>query len=148
MERRDFLSTMGMTLAIACAGGIAACSKGGDSPEPDPNPNPNPNPNPGTRLTVNLNSQVQNVGDYLISGGVVLIRIAAGNVPASFSAVTSTCTHQGCTLSGYSGGKIECGSSCGHGSRFNADGSVSNGPATTALAKYTVEISGTTLTVK
>lgn len=147
MERRDFLSNMGMTLVIACAGGIAACSKGGDTPDPDPNPNPNPNPG-NNRLTVNLNSQIQNVGDFIISGGVVLIRLAAGNVPASFSAVTSTCTHQGCTLSGYTGGKIECASACGHGSRFNADGTVSNGPATASLTKYTVEISGTTLNVK
>ncbi|QEH42626.1 ubiquinol-cytochrome c reductase iron-sulfur subunit [Chitinophaga sp. XS-30] len=151
MERRDFLSNMGITLVIACAGGIAACSKGGDTPEPAPNPNPNPNPNPGgARLTVNLNSQIPNIGDYIISSGVVLIRLAAGNVPASFSALTSTCTHEGCTLSNYASAtqKIECGSSCGHGSRFNTDGTVSNGPATGALTKYTVEISGTTLTVK
>lgn len=145
MERRNFLSNMGITLAIACTAGLAACSKGGDTPEPDPGPGGG---NGGNKLTVDLKNQLKNVGDYLISGGVVLIRLAADNVPASFSAVTSTCTHMGCTLSGYSGGKIECGSSCGHGSKFNADGSVSNGPATSALTKYTVTISEDTLTVK
>lgn len=151
MERRDFLSNVGITLAIAATAGLAACGKGGDdAPAPNP-PGGGGNPGGGTaRLTVNLTSQVQNIGDYIISGGVVLIRTATGNVPASFSAVTSTCTHQGCTLSGYDKAtqKIECLSACGHGSRYNTDGSVSNGPTTTALAKYTVEVNGTTLTVK
>lgn len=146
MERRDFLSNMGITLAIACTAGLAAC--GGKGDDPAPNPNPNPNPGGGDRLTVNLATQLPNINDYIISGGVVLIRLAAGNVPASFSAVTSTCTHQGCTLSGFNGGKIECLSACGHGSKYNPDGTVSNGPTTTALTKYTVTISGTTLTVK
>ena len=136
---------MGITLAIACTGGLAACGGKGD----DPAPNPNPNPGGGNaKLTVNLDTQLLTVGSALISGGVVLIRIAATNVPASFSALTSTCTHMGCTLSGVAGDKIECGSSCGHGSKFNFDGSVSNGPTTAALTKYTVEISGKTLTVK
>lgn len=149
MERRDFLSNVGITLAIAATAGLAACGKGGDD-TPAPNPPGGGNPGGTARLTVNLTTQVQNIGDYIISGGVVLIRTATGNVPASFSAVTSTCTHQGCTLSGYDKAtqKIECLSACGHGSRYNTDGSVSNGPTTTALTKYTVEVNGTTLTVK
>lgn len=145
MERRDFLSNMGITLAVACTAGLAACGGKGNDPAPTP---PGGGGGGGDKLTVNLATQLLNVDDFLISGGVVLIRLAAGNVPASFSAVTSTCTHQGCTLSGYSAKKIECLSACGHGSKYNPDGSVSNGPATAALAKYTVTISGTTLTVK
>ncbi|WP_346320688.1 Rieske 2Fe-2S domain-containing protein [Chitinophaga sp. YIM B06452] len=148
MERRDFLSNMGITLAIVCTGGLAACGGKGDDPQPDPPPGNPPGGGSNARLTVNLSNQLTTVGSSIISGGVVLIRLAASNVPASFSAVTSTCTHQGCTLSGVNGGIIECGSSCGHGSKFNSDGTVNTGPATTALAKYTVEISGNTLTVK
>lgn len=147
MERRDFLSNMGITLAIACTAGLAACGGKGDDPAPIP-PGGGGGGGGADKLTVNLATQIPNVNDYIISGGVVLIRLAAGNVPASFSAVTSTCTHMGCTLSGFNGGKIECLSACGHGSKYNPDGSVSNGPTTTALAKYTVTISGTTLTVK
>ncbi len=147
MERRDFLSNMGITLAIVCTGGLAACGGKGDDPQPDPPPG-NPPGGGNAKLTVNLGSQLTTVGSSIISGGVVLIRLAASNVPASFSAVTSTCTHQGCTLSGVNGGLIECASACGHGSKFNSDGTVNTGPATAALAKYTVEISGNTLTVK
>lgn len=148
MERRNFLSNMGITLAIACTGGLAACGGKGDDPAPNPNPNPNPNPGGNAKLTVNLSNQLTAVGSSIISNGVVLVRTAAGNVAASFVAFTSTCTHQGCTLSGVANSKIECASACGHGSKFNLDGTVSNGPATTALAKYTVEVNGTTLTVK
>ena len=147
MERRDFLSNMGITHAIVCTGGLAACGGKGDDPQPDPPPG-NPPGGGNAKLTVNLGSQLTTVGSSIISGGVVLIRLAASNVPASFSAVTSTCTHQGCTLSGVNGGLIECASACGHGSKFNSDGTVNTGPATAALAKYTVEISGNTLTVK
>lgn len=151
MERRNFLSNVGLTLALACAGGLAACGKSGG----DDNPNPNPgggggggNTNP--KLTVDLSNQLANPGDFMISNGVILIRLAAGNTASSFSALTSTCTHQGCTVATYNAGagQIECNAPCGHGSRYNNTGGVVTGPATAALSKYTVTISGTTLTVK
>lgn len=138
---------MGATLAVICAGGLAACGGKGDDPAPSNPPGGGGGGGGGAKLTVNLANELTTVGSYKIASGVVLIRLAAGNVPASFAALTSTCTHEGCTLSGMTAGKIVCGSSCGHGSQFNTDGSVSNGPATAALARYTVAINGTTLTV-
>ncbi|MGE7775701.1 ubiquinol-cytochrome c reductase iron-sulfur subunit [Chitinophaga sp. NPDC101104] len=145
MERRDFLSGMGATLAVLCAGGLAACGGKGDDPAPV-NP-PGGGGGGNVKLTVNLANDLTAVGSFMIGSGVVLIRLAAGNVPASFAAFTSTCTHMGCTLSTYNAGKIVCGSTCGHGSQFNTDGSVANGPATNPLPKYTVNINGNTLTV-
>ena len=84
MERRKFLSNMGITLAIACTGGLAACGGKGDDPAPDPPGNPPGNPPGGSnpRLTVNLSNELTSVGSYIISSGVVLIRLAASNVPA------------------------------------------------------------------
>ncbi|WP_157963109.1 QcrA and Rieske domain-containing protein [Chitinophaga deserti] len=145
MERREFLSGVSATLAVICVGGLAACGGKGDDPGPANPPGGGGGGNP--KLTVNLANQLTTVGSFTIASGVVLIRLAAGNVPASFAALTSTCTHMGCTLSDVNGGKIICGSTCGHGSQFNTDGSVAMGPATNALAKYTVSISGNTLTV-
>lgn len=140
------MSGVSATLAVICAGGLAACGGKGDDPTPSDPPGGGGGGN-NAKLTVNLANELTTVGSFKIASGVVLIRVAAGNVPASFAALTSTCTHQGCTLSGYTGGKIVCGSSCGHGSEFNADGSVAKGPATSALAKYTVSINGNNLTV-
>jgi Rieske Fe-S protein len=75
-------------------------------------------------------------GVVLGDAGVVVTRDAAGAVHA-FSA---TCTHQGCTVSGVSGGTINC--PC-HGSRFNADtGAVVQGPATRPLPSVPVTVQG------
>ncbi len=147
MERRDFLSGVSATLAVICVGGLAACGGKGDDPGPANPPGGGGGGGGNPKLTVNLANELTTIGSFTISSGVVLIRLAAGNVPASFAALTSTCTHMGCTLSTVTAGKIVCGSTCGHGSQFNTDGSVSQGPATTALAKYTVAINGNTLTV-
>jgi Rieske Fe-S protein len=61
-----------------------------------------------------------------------------------FYAVTSMCTHMGCTVNTYNAsmGALPC--PC-HGSRFHADGTVLNGPAATALTRYTTQYDGADL---
>lgn len=146
MERRDFVSNIGLTLALVCTAGLAACSKGG-------NDNPEPNPPGGgggnAKLSLNLGSDLPNVGDFKISNGVIIIRTAAGNSASSFSALSSTCTHQGCTVATYNNSSklIECNAPCGHGSRYTATGAVNTGPATAALTAYTIKVDGNVLTV-
>lgn len=142
MERRDFVNNLGMVLALACAGGLAACSKNSADA-------PGPGNGGGGLLSANLGTELQNIGDYKIGGGVILIRVASGNAPASFSALSSTCTHQGCTVARFNSSTnlIECNAPCGHGSRYTTSGAVDTGPATAALAKRTVTIDGSTLTV-
>ena len=68
---------------------------------------------------------------------IVVTRVAGDQ----FFAVTSRCTHQGCTIGIYSTSinAIEC--PC-HGSRFGADGSVVNGPAVTPLTQYPNQYDG------
>ena len=148
MHRRAFLSDISLTMAAACTACLAACSKG-DSTGTTTNPN-NPGGGGGNNNTVNFNvtldSQILNVGDYIINGTVIVTRLAAANEVASFSAVSAKCTHQGGTL-GYDNsiGKYVCPN---HGSQFNANGTVAVGPAATALKTYTMTLSGTTLNVK
>ncbi len=141
MERRDFVSNMGLMLALACAGGLAACSKGSaDMPGPGGG---------GGAFTANLDTELQNVGQFKIGGGAIVIRVAAGNTPASFTALNSTCTHESCTVATFNSNTnlIECNAPCGHGSRYTTTGAVQTGPATRALTKKTVTINGNTLTV-
>jgi cytochrome b6-f complex iron-sulfur subunit len=54
MERRDFVNNLGMVLALACAGGLAACSKNNaDAPNPG-----------GGGFSANLGSELTNIGGY------------------------------------------------------------------------------------
>ncbi len=60
----------------------------------------------------------------------IIITRLAGN---QFFAVTSKCTHAGCTVGTFSGGVLTC--PC-HSSRFSATGAVINGPAAAPLTSY------------
>ena len=52
-------------------------------------------------------------------------------------AMTNTCTHQGCPVTPAAGTTLYC--SC-HGSRFNSNGAVLNGPASASLVHYAVTV--------
>lgn len=74
------------------------------------------------------------VGGGVIAAGVVVTQPAEGD----FRAFSSTCTHQGCTVSDVSDGIISC--PC-HGSQYSAeDGTVERGPATEALPPVEITI--------
>ena len=146
MHRREFLSDISLTMAAACTACLAACSKS-DSTGTNTNPS-NPGGgggNTAVNFNVALDTQILNVGDYIINGSVIVTRLAAANEIASFSAVSAKCTHQGGTL-GFDNsiGKYVCPN---HGSQFNPNGSVALGPAATSLKTYTMTLNGNTLNV-
>lgn len=62
--------------------------------------------------------------------------------------LTTTCTHAQCTIGTYSSSSEQFTCPC-HGSVFNSDGSVANGPASSPLTSYTtaIESSGIRITV-
>lgn len=144
MERRDFVSNIGLTFVLACTAGLAACSKGGGGSD-----TPAPPAGGSSKLSLNLTSDLPNVGDFKISNGVIIIRTSAGNAATNFAALSSTCTHQGCTVANFNNSTklIECNAPCGHGSRYNTSGAVNTGPATAALTAFTIKVDGNTLTV-
>jgi cytochrome b6-f complex iron-sulfur subunit len=139
MKRDEFITTLGVGLAAVCAGCLGACSKSDGDPGPQINPPSNVN------ATIDLNTDLKNIGDSKILSGVVVVRLATGNLPASFTAVQLACTHEGTSIAYHSTqGKFICPN---HGSQFSTSGDVLLGPATSALKKYTITISGTTLTI-
>jgi Rieske Fe-S protein len=75
------------------------------------------------------------VGSGVIVGEVVVTQATAGD----FKGFSSTCTHAGCAVNEVVDGTINC--PC-HGSKFNLDGSVANGPATKPLASEAVSVQG------
>jgi|SRR5690242_1880645 len=133
MERRNFISQIGITTAALCACGLAACTK---SSAPAPN---------NTPFTIDLTKRLQAVGSSVQSGNTIVVRVADGNATASFVALSAICTHQGCTV-GYSPNQNMFVCPC-HGSEFNIDGTVIQGPAPSALQRFQVSVSGNVLTV-
>jgi cytochrome b6-f complex iron-sulfur subunit len=66
-------------------------------------------------------------------GNFLLTRTGASTV----SVLTATCTHEGCTISGFSGSNFVC--PC-HGSTFTSTGSVVTGPANRSLQQFNAQL--------
>src|SRR5882724_9885716 len=101
MERAEFISKFGLGLAVVCAGcGLASCGSKGSDPGPA-NVGGTPDPPPvgsGNLFTIDLGSQLTNIGDSIVSNRIIVVRIASGNEAASFTAVQVACTHQGTAI--------------------------------------------------
>lgn len=117
--RRVFLST-------SAAVGVTLGCGGGSGSEPE------------TFGSVSAgNASMLSVGTLKsVAGAPVIIGRDAGGLYA----MTSTCTHEGCDMAA-DGSVSENGVYCGcHGSRFDANGSVVQGPANTPLAHFAVTL--------
>ena len=75
------------------------------------------------------------VGSGVIIDDVVLTQPS----PGVFMGLSSVCTHQGCKLDKVADGTIDC--PC-HGSKFNLDGTVANGPAKLPLPTKSITVQG------
>jgi cytochrome b6-f complex iron-sulfur subunit len=146
MEREEFLSKLGIGVLAVCTGcSLVGCSTNG-AKQGDPIPNQNaPVPGSGAIFSTDLNAELSAVGASKISNGIILVRIGAGNVASSFTAVQVACTHEGTTIA-YNNGQSRFICPL-HGSQFSQTGQVILGPAAVSLQKYTVNITGNTLTV-
>ena len=143
--RRDFCVAACQALTLgAIAATLQACG-GGSNPN-EPSGNFNLPAIPSLNATVTNGAATLSVdGTTLASaGGAALVTSGLGtmlvvrNDATTISAFTATCTHQQCTVNGFTEGVFQC--PC-HGSRFNASsGSVVRGPATQPLRKFTATI--------
>ncbi|MCO5935810.1 Rieske 2Fe-2S domain-containing protein [Mucilaginibacter sp. RB4R14] len=146
MERHEFLAKLGIGVAAACTGcSIVGCGSKVSDPTPGNGGNNPPTGGNGNLLSVNLNSELQSVGSSKVSNGVILVRLAAGAAASAFTAVQVSCTHEGSSINYNNAlGLFICPN---HGSEFSTTGAVLQGPAATALKKYTVNVVDNTLTV-
>jgi len=126
-DRRTFLVTMTSVACAACAPGGPTDQGGADVP--------------GTRriplMAVGATAGIANFGAG--GQGVAVTRLATDVVVA----VSRRCTHAGCTvgLPVSSGANLKC--PC-HGSQYNSQGSVLNGPASHPLTTYPATIDSAT----
>jgi Rieske Fe-S protein len=95
-------------------------------------------------LTIAANSPLAAVGSAAqvqYGGGTLLVARTAQD---TFTALTAVCTHQSCTITGYSNQIYTC--PC-HGSQFNTEGLVTRGPAASALRKYATQFANNQLMI-
>ncbi len=141
MNRRDYLQkfVLGGTVLFLAPSVLQSCSK-----DDEPQPETGPGPKPGEKITIDLslpaNAALNNPG-----GSKVFQTILVANTGNGFIALSSVCTHEGCTVE-YNGtaNKLQC--PC-HGSEFNTTGIVLLGPATASLQTYNITRAGDTLTI-
>lgn len=123
VSRRSALRGFAVSATGAVAGFIAARLSGVRTKAPTTAANGYGAAPTGGRLLARL-AQVPVNGGLILTGDKVVLTLGPAGTVHAFSA---TCTHQGCTVSSVSGGRIIC--PC-HGSRFDAQtGAVVAGPA-------------------
>lgn len=142
MQRDEFLKSLGLGLALVCTGScLSRCSKKNEDATPN-------TPATGTKVNINLNTQLLTVGSSIASNGVLIVRLATGNVTSSFVATQVSCPHEGATLNWVQNSNaIVCSL---HNAQFTSAGAVTRQPtgggSVNTLKIYSIAISGTTLT--
>lgn len=138
MKRKDFLYKLGIgTAAVA----VCNCMIGCGNDEAVTGPPPPTNVDFTLDLSEAANSALNNKG-----GSVYRNDILIGKVNSNlFIALSQACTHQGTTVQfQLVSNRVHCPN---HGSNYNFDGAVLNGPATQSLRKYNTELSGNILRI-
>jgi Rieske Fe-S protein len=98
----------------------------------------------GVTLNIDAGSPLAAVGSAVLvqsPSGLILVAHTAAD---TFTAVTATCTHESCTITGFNGQSFVC--PC-HGSRFSTSGVVQNGPATRSLRSFATRFASNVLTI-
>ncbi len=140
MQRREFLlRTMQAGAAVVIPLTVVSCSKDDDNDIDPPDGN-------GNNIVIDLDSQdytlLNTAGNAVVINNIIIANI--GN--DQFVALSAVCTHNGCQITyNHSNGNFPC--PC-HGSIFAADGSVVEGPASTAVKRYTIAREDNVLTVQ
>jgi cytochrome b6-f complex iron-sulfur subunit len=94
-------------------------------------------------VSITSGSPLETVGNAALvqAGGASFLVTRTSQT--SFSALTAICTHEQCTVTGFSSGTFVC--PC-HGSRYNTSGQVQQGPATRALQSFPTQFTNNVLT--
>lgn len=95
-------------------------------------------------LNIDASSPLNTVGNAALVQASGRQFLVARTAQDTFVALTATCTHEACTVTGFSGGNYVC--PC-HGSRYNTAGVVLSGPAPRNLTQFASVFANGVLTV-
>ncbi|QEK52367.1 Rieske 2Fe-2S domain-containing protein [Pedobacter aquae] len=140
MDRKEFLSAIGLTAASAVVFSCVGCSKSDNE-----GPSNSNNPPTGVDFTIDLtaapNAALNNNGGFIYTNRIIVAKSMSG----AFLAVAQACTHEGTSVTYNSNARLfVCPN---HGAQFAENGAVNLGPATVALRRYNTSLNGTTLRV-
>jgi Rieske Fe-S protein len=139
ISRQKVLLGAGLGLVTAV---VAACSTYGKKPEAAGESSTTTAAPPATGGTAAAPAAnvIAKTADVPVGSGVIVDKVVVTQPTAGvFKGFSSTCTHKGCAVDKIADGTIDC--PC-HGSKFNLDGSVAKGPATTPLEAQAVTVQG------
>ncbi|MEM6434788.1 MAG: ubiquinol-cytochrome c reductase iron-sulfur subunit [Cyanobacteria bacterium P01_D01_bin.115] len=155
MKRREFINWVGAGLmATSLPVAIAACTpkETAEAPPAEAEAPKEAPPKLDTSIREDGFAALGTVADLdtegslskksFVAGPVIVIRDPAN--AAGVIALNSMCTHQGCGVE-WKDDTFAC--PC-HGSTFNPDGSVANGPAAEPLGSYEAKVDGDLVLVK
>jgi cytochrome b6-f complex iron-sulfur subunit len=95
-------------------------------------------------VTIDTGSPLASTGSMALVQASGTAFLVARTAQDSFSALTAICTHQACTITGFSSELFIC--PC-HGSEYDTTGRVVRGPATMALHQYPTQFAGNVLMI-
>jgi Rieske Fe-S protein len=143
--RREFCASACQFASLAAAAGLAACGSP-SSPSSTAPPLPSVSGTVSGRtvsVTIDGGSALAAVGSAAILQTSLGTFLVAHTGQDSFNVLTAICTHEQCTITGFSNNQFAC--PC-HGSRYTTAGAVANGPATRALQQFASQFSNGILT--
>lgn len=142
--RREFCACACQVASLVAASGLAACG-GPSSPSSTAPPLPSVSGTVnGRTVSITIDgSPLATVGAAAILqsslGPFLIARVAQD----SFNVMTGICTHEACTVTGFSNNQFVC--PC-HGSRYTTSGTVANGPAPRPLQQFPSQFANGILT--
>jgi len=138
ISRQKILLGAGLGLVTAV---LAACSTYGKKPEAAGESSTTPAaPSASGGTAAPAAKAIAKTSDVPVGSGVIVGEVVVTQPTAGvFKGLSAKCTHKGCTVDKVADGTIDC--PC-HGSKFNLDGTVANGPAQEPLAVENITVQG------
>ena len=151
ISRRDFcLHACQAASCLALGSLIEACGGGGSGPSALQLTAPQLAVVNGNTSGNTVVVQIDSSSPLAAVGGAAMVRSSGGSFLVSrtaqdtFTALTSTCTHEACTITGFDNTNYVC--PC-HGSMFTTAGRVVMGPASAPLRTFATQFSNNVLTI-